>query len=305
MTQKDLKTVAVIGGGLIGASWAALFARAGGYLVRAWDPSEAARESFADRADKAAKQLVQLGYRAEGSVTVVETLAGAVHGVDWVQENAPESVELKTKLYREIEPAAPQGAVIASSTSSLRWSDLSQGLAHPKRFILAHPFNPPHLMPLVELYGQDDEVLARAEIFYRGLDRETVRLKREVAGHLANRLASALWREAVSLVEEGVADVADIDRALVNGPGLRWSIIGAHMAYHLGGGAGGIEHYLQHLGPSQERRWKTLGNPQLTPELCAKLVAGIAEEAAGRSIDDLEKERDAKLMATLRLRTKQ
>lgn len=304
MAVGKIKVVAVIGGGLIGASWAALFARAGGYIVRAWDPSEAARESFADRADKAAKQLVQLGYRAAGGVTVVETLADAVTGADWVQENAPESVELKAKLYGEIEAAAPQDAVLASSTSSLLWSDLARDLNHAKRFILAHPFNPPHLMPLVELYGQDDDVLGRAEAFYRGLDRETVRLKREAAGHLANRLASALWREAVSLVEEGIADVADIDRALVNGPGLRWSIVGAHMAYHLGGGAGGIEHYLQHLGPSQERRWKTLGNPRLTPDLCAKLVAGIAEEAAGRSIEDLETERDAKLMAALQLRAR-
>lgn len=304
MSKQHIKTVAVIGGGLIGASWAALFARAGGYIVRAWDPSEAARESFADRADKAAKQLVQLGYDAAGGVTVVASLADAVSGADWIQENAPESVELKNKLYREIEAAAPQDAVIASSTSSLVWSDLAGGLAHARRFILAHPFNPPHLMPLVELYGQDDGVLDRAEAFYRGLDRETVRLKREVAGHLANRLASALWREAVSLVEEGVADVADIDRALVNGPGLRWSIVGAHMAYHLGGGAGGIEHYLQHLGPSQERRWKTLGNPSLTADLCTKLVAGIAVEAAGRSIADLEQERDAKLMAALQLRSK-
>ena len=304
MSKQHIKTVAVIGGGLIGASWAALFARAGGYIVRAWDPSEAARESFAVRADKAAKQLVQLGHDAAGGVTVVASLADAVSGADWIQENAPESVELKNKLYREIEAAAPQDAVIASSTSSLMWSDLAGGLAHAGRFILAHPFNPPHLMPLVELYGQDDGVLDRAEAFYGGLDRETVRLKREVAGHLANRLASALWREAVSLVEEGVADVADIDRALVNGPGLRWSIVGAHMAYHLGGGAGGIEHYLQHLGPSQERRWKTLGNPRLTPDLCAKIVAGIADEAAGRSIGELEQERDAKLMAALQLRSK-
>ncbi|TXH36779.1 MAG: 3-hydroxyacyl-CoA dehydrogenase [Rhodospirillaceae bacterium] len=304
MLKQHIKTVAVIGGGLIGASWAALFARAGGYIVRAWDPSEAARESFADRADKAAKQLVQLGYDAAGGVTVVASLADAVSGADWIQENAPESVELKNKLYREIEAAAPQDAVIASSTSSLMWSDLAGGLVHAERFILAHPFNPPHLMPLVELYGQDDGVLDRAENFYRGLDRETVRLKREVAGHLANRLASALWREAVSLVEEGVADVADIDRALVNGPGLRWSIVGAHMAYHLGGGAGGIEHYLQHLGPSQERRWKTLGNPRLTPDLCAKIVDGIADEAAGRSISELEQERDAKLMAALQLRSR-
>jgi carnitine 3-dehydrogenase len=141
-----------------------------------------------------------------------------------------------------------------------------------------------------------------AESFYKTLGRKTVRLKKEAIGHIANRLSSALWREAVNMVAEGIADVAEIDAALVHGPGLRWSVVGAHMAYHLGGGSGGIEHYLKHLGPSQEARWASLGSPSLTPDICAKLIAGVMAEAAGRSIPELEAERDAGLMRVLAAR---
>jgi 3-hydroxyacyl-CoA dehydrogenase len=221
---------------------------------------------------------------------------------DWIQENAPEQLDLKRTLLREIEAVAPVDCVIASSTSSLLWSDLAQTLAHPDRFILAHPFNPPHLMPLVEIYGSASDIRERAAAFYRRLNRVPVCLKREARGHIANRLASALWREAVNIVASGIAEVSDVDLALVNGPGLRWSVIGAHMAYHLGGGPGGIAHYLQHLGPSQERRWADLGTPQLTPDVCQLLREGIAVEAAGRSIEELEEERDVALIATLKLR---
>src|SRR5262249_13927897 len=160
-------------------------------------------------------------------------------------------------------------------------------------------FNPPHLMPLVEIYAPNAVIRAKAEAFYAGLDRKTVSLARDAVGHIANRLASALWREAVNIVDQGIADVEAVDAALVHGPGLRWSVIGAHMAYHLGGGAGGIEHYLKHLGPSQERRWSTLGNPKLTDDLSRRLVDGVMAEAAGRSIAELEAARDDALIRTL------
>jgi 3-hydroxyacyl-CoA dehydrogenase len=298
---KSVTTFSVIGCGLIGASWAALASTAG-LQVRAWDPDLKARESFPQRVSQARAQLDNLGMSGNGEIVVVGTLAEAVAQADWIQENAPERLDLKLSLLREIETAAPTDCVIASSTSSLLWSDLAQTLTHPNRFILAHPFNPPHLMPLVEIYGAESDLRDRAAAFYRRLNRVPVCLKREARGHIANRLASALWREAVNIVASGIADVSDVDLALVHGPGLRWSVIGAHMAYHLGGGPGGIDHYLQHLGPSQERRWADLGTPQLTPEVCRLLCDGIAEEAAGRSIAELEQERDAALMATLKLR---
>jgi 3-hydroxyacyl-CoA dehydrogenase len=254
---------------------------------------------------KARGQLAQLGLHGDGEVLRVSTLAEAVRGSDYIQENAPEQLELKIELLRGIESEKQPGVIIASSTSSLLWSDLASKLVDPAHFVLAHPFNPPHLMPLVEIYGAERAACDRAVAFYQRLGRVPICLKREARGHIANRLASALWREAVNIVASGIAEVADVDLALVNGPGLRWSVIGAHMTYHLGGGAGGIESYLQHLGPSQERRWADLGNPQLTPDICRLLVDGIALEAAGRSIDRLEAERDASLIATLQRRQDQ
>lgn len=296
--------LAVLGCGLIGISWAALFL-AHGHDVAVWDPDPAARGSTEGRVALPLAQLAELGQGAErrrGRLTVCPEPEDAVRGVDFVQENAPENVPLKRALYARVEAAVPAGAIIASSTSSLVWSDLADGMSHPGRFVTAHPFNPPHLMPLVELYGRDPATVARAEAFYRGLGRQTVRLQRDAVGHIANRLASALWREAVNIVAEGIADVSEVDAALVHGPGLRWSVVGAHMAYHLGGGPGGMAHYLSHLGPSQERRWSTLGTPRLTPEVCNLLIAGVTAEAAGRSVAELEADRDARLIAAIKAR---
>lgn len=295
--------VAVLGCGLIGESWAALFIRHG-LDVLAWDPDPAVREGFAARLERPLVQLRELGLGSElhGRLTVVEELEDAVETACWVQENAPENVPLKRELYDRIETVAAPDTVIASSTSSLTWSELAAGLRHNERFVTAHPFNPPHLMPLVEIYASTGTMAQRACAFYEALGRKTVTLKKDAVGHIANRLSSALWREAVNIVAEGIADVAAVDAALVHGPGLRWSVMGAHMAYHLGGGPGGIEHYLRHLGPSQERRWATLGSPTLTPQVCALLVNGISAEAAGRPIGVLEEERDRALMRALAAR---
>lgn len=297
------KTVAVLGCGLIGESWAALFL-AHGLDVTAWDPDSTRLGDFSQRVERPLQQLSDLGIGSgkRGNLQPLRALDEAVSDAGWIQENAPENVPLKRKLYADIEAAAANDAIIASSTSSLTWTDLAAELRYKERFITAHPFNPPHLMPLVELYAIDTVVLERARRFYQDLGRETVTLKKDAVGHIANRLASALWREAVNIVAEGIADVSEVDAALVHGPGLRWSVVGAHMAYHLGGGPGGMEHYLAHLGPSQERRWATLGTPSLTPEVCRLLVDGVAQEARGQAIADLEADRDRKLMTILATR---
>lgn len=297
-----IQSVAIVGAGLIGASWAALFT-AGGIDVAVWDPDDTALNAFRPRMLAARKQLAQLGLRGRGKVKLFKRLSAAVSGADLVQENAPEKIDLKRRLYGDIFNAAPD-AIIASSTSSFAWSDLTQGVAKAAQVVVAHPFNPPHLVPLVELFGSDDAVVRRVMAFYEKLGKVPVRMKKEAPGHIANRLASALYREAVNIVAEGIADVADVDKALVEGPGLRWSIQGAHMTYHLGGGEGGIRHYLDHLGPSQEKRWESLGNPRLSPEVKDAIVRGVETEAAGRSIAELSAERDAALLATLKLRAK-
>ncbi|MGR3704064.1 3-hydroxyacyl-CoA dehydrogenase NAD-binding domain-containing protein [Sulfitobacter sp.] len=295
--------VAVIGCGLIGASWTALFLEAG-HDVQAWDPAEGTRESFGERVAKPRQQLCEIrgGALNSGRLTICETLQEAVVGVHMIQENAPENVPLKQDLFAQIEAIVESDVIIASSTSAHPWSHLSVQMRHPQRLITAHPFNPPHLIPLVELFGPDDAILSVAEQVYRGLGSVPVRLKKEAVGHIANRLASALWREAVHLVAEGIADVEAVDIALVNGPGLRWSVLGAHMAYHLGGGPGGMTSYLEHLGPSQEKRWADLGTPSLTSGVRSQLILGVETEAAGRSIPELEAERDAALIALAKLR---
>jgi len=295
--------VAIIGCGLIGASWAAL-CLAHGHDVTAWDPDAEVRDSFAQRLTGPMEQVRALdpSLTGTGTLRIAGTLEACVEGAELVQENAPESVPLKRGLYARIIAAAPSSALIASSTSSLTWEELGIGMADPERLVTAHPFNPPHLMPLVELFAASVQVRDRARQLYEGLGREVVVLNKPATGHIANRLASALWREAVNIVAEGIADVAEVDRALIHGPGLRWSAIGVHMGYHLGGGAGGIRHYLDHLGPSQERRWATLGTPGLTPEVCDLLTKGVEAATGGRDIPELERERDEKLIASLKAR---
>ena len=292
---------AIIGAGLIGASMAAMFAAAG-INVAVWDPDQDAETLFRQRVTRSSDHLAQLGQRGAGRVQWCDSLAEALHEADWVQENAPEKLDVKHELYREIEAVLDPDAILASSTSAMTWSELSTGLQNPDRLITLHPFNPAHLMPLVEIYGPDPARVATACRFFAALGKEPIVLKRDAVGHLANRLASALWREAVHIVAEGIADVAALDAALVHGPGLRWSIAGAHLSYHLGGGEEGIEGYLDRLGSSQERRWASLGAPELTEVVKRQLIDGVREEAAGRSVEELEDRRDALLIDALRLR---
>lgn len=290
--------VAIVGGGLIGISWSALF-QAFGHDVALYEPADSARGLVLERVDQLRAQLADVTpiKAVPGNIRVTGVLEDALSGACWIQENTPEDISIKHDVYAEIEKFAPPGVTIASSTSSLLWSTLSTRMKDPQRLITAHPFNPPHLMPLVELYGRDTARVTAAVEFYRSCGRHPVVLKREAVGHIANRLSSALWREAVNMVAEGIADVSAIDEALVYGPGLRWSVVGAHMAYHLGGGPGGIEHYLAHLGPSQELRWKDLGNPSLDTRTQELLIAGVKVEAAGRDISTLETQRDSGLIA--------
>jgi len=298
---RDIQRVAIIGAGLIGSSWAAL-AMGHGLNVSAYDPAPGAEERFRHAVDRARAQLAELGLANTGQYQFAGDLDVALQGVDFVQENGPENETAKRELLARLDAALPPEVIIASSTSALLRSAIVADCRGKRRVIVAHPFNPPHLVPLVEIVGEDEAVVAKAAAFYRSLDRRPVILQREMPGHVANRLASALYREAVHLVEQGVASVAEIDAALCNGPGLRWALMGPHMTYHLGGGEGGIAGYLAHLGPSQVRRWQSLGTPSLDADVQQKIIAGVAEEAAGRTIQQLEERRDEGLLALLRAR---
>jgi carnitine 3-dehydrogenase len=300
MAVEGVRRVAVVGSGTVGASWAALFL-AHGLDVAATDPAPDAEKRLRRFVERAQRQLAELGCRGTGRLEYHAGLAEALAGVDLVQENAPEDEAVKVRLLAEIDGLVPPEAIVASSTSALLRSRIVADCRHKDRHIVAHPFNPPHLMPLVEIVGDDGAVVARACRFYAALGRKPLVLRREVEGHLANRLASALFREAVSLIEQGVAGVGDVDAAVSQGPGLRWAIMGPCLLYHLGGGTGGIAHYLEHLGPSQARRWASLGNPTFGPEARARIAEGVLAEAAGRSVEELEEERDRALLGILRL----
>jgi carnitine 3-dehydrogenase len=303
---KSFQRIGVVGAGLIGMSWTSLFLAKGCEVVIV-DPDPQASARIAGFLESAWGNLRELGL-AQGdcpTAPVVTADFNALRDVDFVQENGPENLTAKHAIIAAIESVVDRHVVIASSTSSLRASDMQDGAMAPGRILVAHPMNPPHLVPMVELVGgqqTDPESLDVAEGFYQRMDRVTIRVKREVPGHLANRLTSALYREAVHLVAEGIADVADVDRAIAYGPGMRWALMGPHLIYHLGGGAAGYRGYLEHLGSTQEARWDTLGAPTLDEHTKAKLIDGIARELEELDAETLIERRDAALVALARLK---
>ncbi len=296
-TAPEIRRIAVVGCGTVGASWAALF-HAAGRDVSVADPGISSAAELRDRISGSVQALRELGYEGAGRIHLAATLQDACRTAHLVQESAPETAG-KAGLIRELDNAAPGDAIIASSTSSLLLSDLTRGCVRPGRVILAHPFHPPHLIPLVEIFGTEGAVVDRAAAFYRATGKSPVVMKREMQGHIAGRLSSALFREAVHLVAEGVGTVEDVDTALRDGPALRWSITGAFLAYHLGGGGGGMKGYLDHLGSSQERRWQDLGQPSLTPEVRDAILSGVAAAYGESPVAELEAARDEALTEIL------
>jgi 3-hydroxyacyl-CoA dehydrogenase len=209
---------------------------------------------------------------------------------------------VKIALFTELDAAAAPETLIVSSSSGLLISRIQSRCRHPERCVLGHPFNPPHLIPLVEVVGGKQtsaDAIDKTLGFYRQIGKHPIHIRKEVAGHVANRLQAALWREAVHLVAEGVADVADVDAAITYGPGLRWPIFGPHLTFHLAGGVGGMAHFMKHLLVPMQGWWDDLGDPEMTPAVQRKIIDGVAEEAAGRSIADLAAERDRCLIAIL------
>ena len=302
--QDTTQTVAVIGAGLIGLSWAALFTAAG-KQVNLYDSRPEAGQCMAEFWASVKPTLIQLGLAeptSEPRIEVFATLGDALRDADFVQECIPERLEAKRILYAEIEPLLKAGAIVATSSSGLKLSDLQAGWQAPGRIIIAHPFNPPHLIPLVELYGNeftDADVLPAATAFYERCGKVVITLRREVMAHVANRLQAALWRESIHLVLEGVASLKDIDTAVNAGPGLRWAVMGPHLLLNLGGGEGGLRAYCEQFKDSYHQWWNDLGTPQLTPGNIDTLVNALQEEIAGRDYAQLRAERDAKLVAIL------
>ncbi len=304
---RPIRRVAVIGAGTIGASWAACFL-AHGLEVVAYDPSPGAPDLMRRMVAQAWPVLERLGAVTAGADPARWRFeadpARAAEGADFVQESAPERYEAKQPLLQKVAAVLPEDVVIASSTSGLLASRLAEGCAHPERVLIGHPFNPPHLIPLVEVVAPHASraAIEAAMAFYRSVGKRPIEIRKEVPGHVANRLQAAMWREAVHLVAEGVASVADVDAAVSEGPGLRWALMGPSLTFHLAGGEGGMAHFLHHLLPAMQSWWDTLGRPEVTPDLQRRLVEGVTEEAAGRSIADLARWRDEALVRLLAAR---
>ncbi|QRF57766.1 3-hydroxyacyl-CoA dehydrogenase NAD-binding domain-containing protein [Variovorax paradoxus] len=300
-----VRRVAVVGTGVIGASWTAYFL-AQGLDVNATDPSPGAEERLRQAVAQHWPTLERFGLAAGASVDRLrfhDSLEDAVSVADFVQENGPERMDFKIELFRRMDAAAPPDAILASSSSGLAISGVQSGCVHPQRVVLGHPFNPPHLIPLVEVIGGEltsADTIERTMAFYAAIGKRPIHVKREVKGHIANRLQAALWREAFHLVEQGVASVADIDTAIAHGPGLRWAVMGPFMNLHLSGGAGGIAHVLAHLGGPIEDWWKDLGAPSMTPALQAQVSEGVAQELGTRRSAELEAARDTLLLNLIR-----
>ena len=302
------RSITLLGAGTIGASWTALFLSYG-KKVLVYDSDENALLNV--------KKIVERAWRDLAALTpdlpplpwedllLTQDLKLVCRNTEWVQENAPDNLEIKRRLLSNVEGVLENHIPIASSTTALKASDIQANMTHPERFIVGHPFNPPHLIPLVEVVAGEKtnpELKKRAKAFYESYGKEVIIPKREATGHIANRLNAALYREVVHMVATDIATVEDIDRSIVHGPGLRWAFLGPNLVYHLGGGDGGYAHYLDHLGPSQETRWKDLGVAALSGETKEKLINGLTETLGEASMSDLRAKRDAALIGLLKLK---
>ncbi|MEV7391713.1 MULTISPECIES: 3-hydroxyacyl-CoA dehydrogenase NAD-binding domain-containing protein [unclassified Streptomyces] len=308
-SHSPVHRVAIVGTGTIGASWATHFL-VRGFDVTATDPSptaEAALRSYVAAAWDAAASIGLAPGASQERLGFTADLRQAVADADFVQENAPERPELKVRLFADLDDATPPDSIIASSSSGITMSEIQAGCRRPERTVIGHPFNPPHIVPLVEVVGGTKtapETVRDAMAFYASIGKKPIHLKKELPGHVANRIQAALYREVVYLVEEGVLDVADSDDAVSWGPGLRWGVMGPHLLWHLGGGEGGIQHFMDTLMPRMVDFWKDLGTPEFTPELAETIVSGVLQEANGRSVDELAAGRDAMLSALLAVRAR-
>ncbi len=305
-----VKNIGVVGTGLIGASWAAYYASKD-FKVKMFDKISAAQESGLQRAMSYLDGLAQYGLiensrakKMKGNISSASSLEQAVSGADYVQESASENFEIKIPLFSEMDAIAKPDTILASSSSSLPMTQVQKSVKRPGRCVVAHPFNPPHLVPLVEIVPGNQttpQTVEDVRMFFSSLGKMPVVLKKETTGFIANRLAAALWREAVDLVLKGVASVQDVDRALFAGPGIRWAFMGQHLIYHLGGGEGGYDYFIKHIGKAFGDIWKDMATwNEISDDAKKKLVQGMDEVMSGKKLTDVAQWRDKKIVALLK-----
>jgi 3-hydroxyacyl-CoA dehydrogenase len=307
--NKPIRRIAIVGTGVIGASWAAQYL-ARGFDVVATDPAPNAVANLRKYVDEAWEQLKVIGLSSGATrdrLSFTSSMNEALAKADFVQENGPERPDFKMKLFADMDDATPPDSIIASSSSGITISVMQSKCKRPERCVIGHPYNPPHIIPLVEVVGgakTSPAVIEQALAFYASIGKKPIHLRKEVPGHVGNRLQSALYREVMYLIEQGVLSVADADDAVSWGPGLRWGVMGPSLQWHLGGGAGGIQHFMEHLMDPMAVMFKALGNPEVTPALKRTIADGVLQEAGNRSVEQLAQEENEMLIGLLRVRTK-
>jgi len=307
--NKQIRRIAIIGTGVIGASWAAQYL-ARGFDVIATNPDPNAESKLRKVIDSAWEELTKIGLSLGATrdrLTFTSNMKEALSEADFVQENAPERPDFKIKLFAEIDDATPSDSIIASSSSGITMSVIQSDCKHPERCVIGHPFNPPHMIPLVEVVGGNKtspEAIQQAMTFYATIGKKPIQLRKELPGHAANRIQAALYREVVYLIEQGILSVEDADDAVSWGPGLRWGVMGPSLLWHLGGGEGGIHHFMEHLMDPLAVMMKNLGIPEVTAKLKQTITQGVLREAGNRSVAQLAQEESEMLLGLLRLRAR-
>src|SRR6266699_3795836 len=305
--DKAIQRIAIVGTGVIGASWAAQYL-ARGFDVIATDPAPNAEANLRKYIDEAWPALTDIGLSPGASrdrLSFTTNMKEALSQADFLQENGPERPDFKIKLFADMDAATPPDSIIASSSSGITASVMQSQCKHPERIVIGHPFNPPHIIPLVEVVGgtkTSPEAIQQAIAFYASIGKKPIQLHKELPGHVGNRLQAALYKEVMYLIQHDVLSVEDADVAVSYGPGPRWGVMGPSLQWHLGGGAGGIKHFMDHLMDPLAAMIKTLGTPDVTAELKQTIVEGVLREAGNRSVDALAQEENELLIGLLRSR---
>ena len=309
MSKGQFQKIGIFGTGTIGSSWAAFYASRG-MNVKLFDiNSENLNKGLTKtiqylndllKFDLADRKIIE---EAPQKIQTVNCIAALVEEVELVHESVFEDYDVKKEVFAQVDELASPSTIIASSSSGLLMTEIQKVMNHPQRSLIAHPFNPPHLIPLVELVPgkqTDPEIIKTMYDFYQSLGKIPVVLKKEVPGHIANRLAVALWREAIELVATGVASVEDVDKALYAGPGIRWALMGQHLIYHLGGGEGGYEYFIDHIGKEFEK-YQTVSWTKIPEDAKEAIISGVKDSLSGRSLSELTQWRDEKLVKLLKI----
>jgi len=305
----EIRNIAIVGTGVIGASWAAYYLSKG-FSVIATDPAPNAEAGLRKYIDEAWKTLSKNGLSTSASrdrLTFEPSMVQALSKADFVQENAPERPDFKAKLFADMDDATPPGSILASSSSGITMDVIQSKCKRPERCVIGHPFNPPHVIPLVEVVGgakTSPQTIEKAMAFYSSIGKKPIRLFKALPGHVANRLQAAIYKEILYLIQQGVLSVADADIAVSYGPGPRWGVMGPSLQWHLGGGSGGIHHFMEHLMGPLEGMMKALGTPNITPDLKQTVANEVMRIAGNRTVEQLAAEENEVLTELLSSRAK-